>query len=170
VDAPAGSTYVVQYKSEGSTVWNEVKRVPQPPCVIEDLKEGVTYTFRVALHNAAGLSEYSPESDPVKVAPSQKPVITKALKDVLVPKKEECRLECFAVGEPAPSYSWYKDGRELLPEEDNISISNEGYMSVLRIHRMGSPTAGVYRCEVHNTHGAEESVAKVGAAGNSNKQ
>ncbi len=72
------------------------------------------------------------------------------------------------MGEPAPSYSWFKDGRELQPGDsdvDDISISNEGYVSVLRIRRMSSPTAGVYRCEVTNVHGVQESIARVDAAG-----
>ncbi len=57
----------MQYKSDGSAVWHEVKRVAEPPCVVEDLKEGVSYVFRVVAVNAAGQSDFSEESEPIKV-------------------------------------------------------------------------------------------------------
>lgn len=67
------------------------------------------------------------------------PILTKTLRDALVPKKDEIRLEVCAVGEPAPTYVWLKNGEEiyLSPDNDNVSISNEGFVSKLTIHRMG---------------------------------
>jgi hypothetical protein len=80
-----------------------------------------------------------------------------------VAKREELRLEVFAVGEPAPLYNWYKDDREIVPDlaDDNISISNEGFGSVLTIHRMSAAEAGRYRCSVSNNFGSVDSAARV---------
>uniref|UniRef100_A0A915ER06 Titin n=1 Tax=Ditylenchus dipsaci TaxID=166011 RepID=A0A915ER06_9BILA len=138
-------SYTVQYKSEGGTVWNEVT-TKYSPLNIKGLKEGVFYVFKVYAHNFAGVGETSEESVPIKVAASQKPTITKALKDVTVPKKKS------------------SDGKEILPEEDTISISNEGFMSALRIHRISSIESGNYKCEVYNEHGTEQSMARIHVA------
>lgn len=54
-----------------------------------------------------------------------------------------------------------KDGQEIVPQDDNISLSNEGYMSVLVIHEVSLDDAGVYECKVQNVHGTEKCRAEV---------
>ena len=70
---------------------------------------------------------------------------------------------CF----PAPLFVWYKNGEEIVPspENDNLSISNEGFVSKLVIHRMGEDDEGFYACQVSNNFGSVETKAylRVGA-------
>ncbi|KIH51718.1 immunoglobulin I-set domain protein [Ancylostoma duodenale] len=89
----------------------------------------------------------------VTFSASVAPVIIKPIRDATIPKKRTLHLECHANAEPAPEYIWYKDGSEIIPQNANTEIVNEGYMSLLTIHSVDSSDAGVYTCEVENKHG-----------------
>ncbi|KAI3422567.1 hypothetical protein GPALN_013067 [Globodera pallida] len=163
---PEGAHVVIQYRSEGSSVWNEVlEQYKKSPAVIEDeLKEGVPYRIRVVLKSADGEEMgKSADSRVVKLSGTNLPILTKTLRDALVPKNNEVRLEVCAIGEPAPAYVWLKNGEEIVPtpENDNVSISNEGYISKLTIHRMCDVDEGVYTCQVTNDYGTIESRAEL---------
>ncbi|VDK54731.1 unnamed protein product [Cylicostephanus goldi] len=118
----AYSEYVVSYKSESSSVWTEVK-CQTNTCTINELKEGVSYVFKVAPANEQGAGTFSEETHPVKVTPTVAPVITKAIKNVSIPKKRALNLECHANAEPAPDYIWYKDGVEIIPQNANTEVN-----------------------------------------------
>ncbi|KJH43329.1 fibronectin type III domain protein [Dictyocaulus viviparus] len=125
-DDLASDEYTVLYKSEGSTVWNELN-CTTTFCSIDGLKEGVSYVFKVAARNEAGVGTFSNETVPVKVTLSIPPVVTKAIKDVSVPKKRTLQLECHANAEPAPEYIWYKDGVEIIPRSANTEVLEFSY-------------------------------------------
>ena len=113
-----GVHFVLQHRSEGTFLWNEVlEQYRQPPAVVEDeLKEGVPYRLRVVMKNGDGEQlSVSAESEVIKVSGFNVPILTKTLRDALVPKKEEIKLEICAVGEPAPLFVWFKDGEEIVP-------------------------------------------------------
>ncbi|GMR58632.1 hypothetical protein PMAYCL1PPCAC_28827, partial [Pristionchus mayeri] len=154
------TAYTVAYKSESSVAWTDVE-AEQPPLNIEGLKEGVSYVFKVAAKNSAGVGEYSAESVPLRVQANIKPQITKALKDSSIPRKSAMRLECHAMAEPAAEYVWYKDGREVIPADDNMEIITEGFMSALIVHRTAAVDEGEYTCEVINSIGKTTTSARI---------
>ena len=72
------------------------------PAIVEDeLKEGVPYRIRILLKSGEGEElSASAESEIVKISGFNTPILTKTLRDALVPKKDEIKLEICAVGEP----------------------------------------------------------------------
>uniref|UniRef100_A0A1I7V4L9 C2 domain-containing protein n=1 Tax=Caenorhabditis tropicalis TaxID=1561998 RepID=A0A1I7V4L9_9PELO len=164
-DSDGEKEFVVQYKSDGSSIWASVD-VGEPTgaeakCVIDGLREGIPYVFRVAARNQHGTGEYSEPTIPIVVLADDAPRVLKAIKPVKIPKKCELRLECHAAGHPAPEYIWYKDGKEIIPMDENTEIVNEGSMSALIIHEISSQDVGLYKVLVENIHGTAESEAEV---------
>lgn len=154
------SSYVVQYRSEGSSYWTDVESQTNK-CTISGLKEGVAYVFRVAVKNSAGVGDFSEQTNPLKVLSNVAPTIMKSLRNLSVPKKRELRLEVHASGEPTPEYIWLFEGQEVIPKDDNMEIINEGYMSALIIHHMDNEYVGKYTVEVENSYGKVSSSSNV---------
>ncbi|VDK68030.1 unnamed protein product, partial [Onchocerca ochengi] len=154
------TSYVIMYKSEQASLWSE-KEINHSPAEIIDLKEGLSYLFKIAPKSGPTIGEFSEETIPIRMAAAKKPEITKSIKDVSVSRKSELKLECHAIGEPAPQYIWYKDGQEIIPTSENIEIVNEGFISVLLIHHTSIADTGLYRCEVVNDLGSVDSEATV---------
>ncbi|VDO68304.1 unnamed protein product [Haemonchus placei] len=145
------SMYTVAYKSEGSSIWSEID-CSTNTCSVAELKEGVSYVFKVALRNEGGIGVFSDETEPIKVTQKVPPVIIKPIRSATIPKKRALQLECHATAEPAPEYIWYKDGKEII---------NEGYMSLLIIHSVDTGDTGSYTCEVENPYGSAKCTATV---------
>lgn len=61
-------SYIVQHKSKESTVWLSERAVDMPPIIVDGLKDGVAYVFRVAAQNEHGIGEFSDESNPFFVS------------------------------------------------------------------------------------------------------
>ncbi|VBB25891.1 unnamed protein product, partial [Acanthocheilonema viteae] len=154
------TSYVIMYKSENASFWSE-KEVEHSPADITGLKEGLSYLFKVAPRSGPTIGEFSEETIPIRVVAAKKPEITKGIKDVSVSRKRELKLECHATGEPTPQYIWYKDNQEIVPDNENIEIVSEGFMSALVIHHTSTADDGLYRCEVVNDHGSADSEAVV---------
>lgn len=62
--------YIIEYRSIGSYKWiqaNTDKKVPELTYSVQKLKKGAEYEFRIAAENRAGVGEFSPPTEPVKV-------------------------------------------------------------------------------------------------------
>ncbi|KAI6190036.1 hypothetical protein M3Y97_00073200 [Aphelenchoides bicaudatus] len=147
---------VVFYKSEQSPVWNKLLTTDDE-LEISDLKPELAYIFRVETELPDSTTLSSGETSPVSLTTAEKPRITKPLKDVNAIKSNELRLEVQALSEPAPSFEWTKDGREV----SGAQISNDGTSSVLTISFANDADQGLYTCKVTNVHGSVESSAQI---------
>ncbi|XGW01160.1 hypothetical protein V3C99_013825, partial [Haemonchus contortus] len=156
--APAGFT--IAYKSESSPVWAEVN-CDVNFCRISGLREDVDYVFKVAIRNEFGVGTFSEQTKPIRIIANTPPVVIKALHDVVIAKKQTLRLECHSSGQPAPEFTWYKDGVEIIPQNQNVEIVSEGHISRLLVHDVNSNDCGSYSCEIGNPYGITRSTASV---------
>uniref|UniRef100_A0A0N5ALN8 Immunoglobulin domain protein n=1 Tax=Syphacia muris TaxID=451379 RepID=A0A0N5ALN8_9BILA len=164
-------SYTVQFKSETSPYWSKVDG-DEPPITIQNLKDGVSYIFKIAAVGSNGVGDFSEETQPVKIITESKPEITKGIRKTIVPRKRELRLECHAKGEPAPQYIWYRNDEEIIPDENIevkefdfsmicFTILTDGYASILSIPKTTANDEGIYCCKVQNRLGFEETKAEV---------
>ncbi|EYC10062.1 hypothetical protein Y032_0057g2745 [Ancylostoma ceylanicum] len=158
-DEPS-TKFTVAYKSEASDVWTEV-HCDTNFCKVDGLKEEVSYVFKVAVENEYGTGSFSEKSAPIKILPGSPPAVLKPIRDVSVPRKRTLRLECHAGGHPTPHHLWFRNGVEIIPQDANTEIINEGSISVLIIHSVDVTDGGLYECEIENEHGTAKTTAQV---------
>ncbi|KAI6230230.1 Twitchin [Aphelenchoides fujianensis] len=152
------STTVFFRNADGDS-WNK-RTADGAEVTVPDLKEELSYVFKVEARTADGLLHKSEETEPILIGGQKKPKITKALKNVEVPEKKPLQLECHALGEPVLEFVWTRDAQEL-GADTCISICNESNSSVLKIDRVRPQDEGVYTCRVSNAGGSAESSARV---------
>lgn len=63
-------------------------------------------------------------------------------------------FRCIATGYPSPIYTWFKDGKELIP---NGKLSEQN--SVLELIRLDPTNSGWYTCRAANSLGSVNSTA-----------
>ncbi|NXV52198.1 NRG2 protein, partial [Uria aalge] len=81
----------------------------------------------------------------------------KKLKSPNVHVGEKISLKCEAtVGNPQPSYKWFKDGKELKKSKDiRIKYGNGKKISRLQFNKVKLEDAGEYSCEAENILGKD---------------
>ncbi|XP_020562433.1 pro-neuregulin-2, membrane-bound isoform isoform X1 [Oryzias latipes] len=67
-------------------------------------------------------------------------------------------LKCEALGNPSPSFRWYKDGRELQKGRD-LKIKTNKKNSKVQISRVRLEDAGNYTCVAENSLGQENATS-----------
>ncbi|XP_053213912.1 obscurin-like isoform X4 [Panonychus citri] len=87
----------------------------------------------------------------VKIVP---PFFREKIKDVVVTEGSIGLFSCFAVGEPKPTYTWFRnDG--IIIESPRISVKQLSSGRVeLTINPVHAYDAGCYKCVARNEHGA----------------
>ena len=83
--------------------------------------------------------------------------------DVQMPEGSTVQLKCHASGAPAPSVTWYKDGRQYFTayyDSHHGGISSaEG--QVLELNDVTAEDSGEYRCVAMNVNGEVEFTYKL---------
>ncbi|VDO83800.1 unnamed protein product [Haemonchus placei] len=125
------------------------------------MREDVDYVFKVAIRNEFGVGTFSEQTKPIRITANTPPVVIKALHDIVIAKKQTLCLECHSSGQPAPEFTWYKDGVEIIPKNRNVEIVSEGHISRLLVHDVTSNDCGSYSCEIGNSYGTTRSTASV---------
>ncbi|XP_074660014.1 twitchin-like [Tubulanus polymorphus] len=158
--------YIVEKKnnSKGGD-WEKASdyNIREPRFTVSNLPEGDDFEFRVIAVNAAGQSEPSECSMPVKVKEKiegTKPEVLKKLDNCLAPVGGEATFTCMYDGKPPPTVKWYRNGSEIFPTS-RAKIKTDDDKTVLTLSDIGESDAGEITCELSNKLGRDESSAKL---------
>uniref|UniRef100_A0A8C7XZ45 Contactin 3a, tandem duplicate 2 n=1 Tax=Oryzias sinensis TaxID=183150 RepID=A0A8C7XZ45_9TELE len=77
-----------------------------------------------------------------------KPQWIQTMKDAALAIEERLNWECRANGKPKPSYTWLKNGQQLL-SDDRTHVED----GVLSVSMLTLTDAGMYQCVAENKHG-----------------
>uniref|UniRef100_A0A0K0FDM9 MSP domain-containing protein n=1 Tax=Strongyloides venezuelensis TaxID=75913 RepID=A0A0K0FDM9_STRVS len=159
-------SYNIYFKNDdsGTDTWKSVK-TQSPPVAINDLKEGISYVFKVCGENDEGEGECSETSKPIKMVSNEAPRFTRALRNVSVAKKSSLQLECHAIGEPLPLFVWCHNNNEIIPDESNdYQILVEGFTTILQVNKISEEHSGEYKCFAINEYGEDDTICTLNVA------
>uniref|UniRef100_A0A3P8TH15 Contactin 3a, tandem duplicate 2 n=1 Tax=Amphiprion percula TaxID=161767 RepID=A0A3P8TH15_AMPPE len=151
VPAAKGSTVTLECFALGNPVpeitWRRANGVPFPSKVkmkysnavleIPSFQQDDTGGYECVAENKMGKNTATG-----RLAFYAKPQWIQTMKDTALAIEERLDWECRANGRPKPSYTWLKNGQQLLSEV-NCRLSSATYKS----------DAGMYQCVAENKHG-----------------
>nr|CAD7424747.1 unnamed protein product [Timema monikensis] len=149
--------YIIEKREVGSGTWQKCNDYNVLDCsyTVLNLIEQADYEFRIFAVNAAGKSEPSSCTTPVKICEiegGEKPEFIRPLSNVGVPLGAPLVLECEARGKPTPSARWLKNGRELTLG-GRFYAESKGGVFKLNITEVWGVDDGDYVCEAINSLG-----------------
>lgn len=157
--------YIIERRDVGGAIWVKCNdyNVQDTEFTVMNLIEGSDYEFRVIATNAAGRSEPSSCTMPVKICEvigGNKPEWKKTLDNHVVPLGKYIVFECEATGKPEPTSRWLRNGREitLTPGGRIKAESNKGVFK-LHINDAAHNDEGDYTCEAINSLGLVHTTA-----------
>lgn len=164
--------YIIERRDVGGALWVKCNdyNVLDLDYTVMNLIEGADYEFRIFAVNAAGRSEPSSCTTPVKVCEvvgGNKPEWIRTLHNVTVPQGKHITLECEASGKPEPTARWLRNGREIsLAQTPGSRIRAESNNGIFKLHITDAKHSdeGDYTCEAINSLGFVHTTAhlKVG--------
>ncbi|KAG8002756.1 Contactin-3 [Nibea albiflora] len=157
VPAAKGSTVTLECFALGNPVpeitWKRANGVPFPSKVkmkysnavleIPSFQQDDTGGYECVAENKMGKNTATG-----RLAFYAKPQWIQAMKDTALAIEERLYWECRANGKPKPSYTWLKNGQQLL-SEDRIHVED----GVLSVSVLTLSDAGMYQCVAENKHG-----------------
>lgn len=157
--------YIIEVKDKFSKDWVKTKKVPasETSCTVDGLKEGLQYEFRIRAVNKAGPGEASDTTKPI-IAKCRfvKPfIIGDELKPIIIKKNQTVKYDIRYGGEPEPEVKWEKDGKEIIPDNDRITIEKLERNTILTVRRGVRADSGRYKLILSNGSGTIESVGDV---------
>lgn len=164
--------YVIERRDVGGAIWVKCNdyNVLDLEYTVMHLIEGADYEFRISAVNAAGRSDPSSCTTPVKVCEvvgGSKPEWIRTLQNAVVPHGKHVTLECSATGKPMPTARWLRNGREIsLMQTPGARVTAESENGVFRLQLIDAKHSdeGDYTCEAINSLGFVHTTAhlKVG--------
>lgn len=149
--------YIIERRDIGGAIWVKCNdyNVIDTDYTVLNLIEGSDYEFRVFAVNAAGRSEPSTCTMPIKICEcigGTKPDWIRKLTNYCVPLGKYITLECEAMGKPIPTARWLKNGREICLGEHFKTDMKDG---IFRLHILDAKLGddGDYTCEALNSLG-----------------
>ncbi|TWW56518.1 Contactin-3 Brain-derived immunoglobulin superfamily protein 1 [Takifugu flavidus] len=157
VSAARGSTVTLECFALGNPVpeitWKRANGVPFPSKVkmkysnavleIPSFQQDDTGGYECVAENRMGKNTATG-----RLAFYAKPQWIQAVKDAALAIEERLHWECRANGKPKPSYTWLKNGQQLL-SGDRITVAD----GVLSVSALALSDAGMYQCVAENKHG-----------------
>uniref|UniRef100_A0A3B4ZWM9 Contactin-3-like n=1 Tax=Stegastes partitus TaxID=144197 RepID=A0A3B4ZWM9_9TELE len=157
VPAAKGSTVTLECFALGNPVpeitWRRANGVPFPSKVkmkysnavleIPSFQQDDTGGYECVAENKMGKNTATG-----RLAFYAKPQWIQTMKDTALAIEERLYWECRANGKPKPSYTWLKNGQQLL-SEDRIHVED----GVLSVSVLTLSDAGMYQCVAENKHG-----------------
>ncbi|XP_017273358.1 contactin-3 isoform X1 [Kryptolebias marmoratus] len=157
VPAAKGSTVTLECFALGNPVpeitWRRANGVPFPSKVkmkysnavleIPSFQQDDTGGYECVAENKMGKNTAAG-----RLAFYAKPQWIQTMKDTALAIEERLYWECRANGKPKPSYTWLKNGQQLL-SEDRFHVED----GVLSVSVLTLSDAGMYQCVAENKHG-----------------
>jgi hypothetical protein len=157
--------YVIERREIGYAFWIKASdyNVTDTIFTAINLTEGLDYEFRVYAVNAAGRSDPSPTTAPVKISEvegGEKPEFVRRLMNISAGLNRLATLECEATGKPEPRSRWLKNGREVSTGS-RITCKEERGVFKLVISEVWENDDGDYVCEASNSFGSVTTTARL---------
>ncbi|XP_014667690.1 PREDICTED: titin-like [Priapulus caudatus] len=155
--------YVVEVMEEDEEIWRKVTKTKTTHTVVEKLKEGNKYKFRVHSENDAGASEAVETDEAVEAV--DKPAPPHALLDdkhkkIYINAGETLVLTVPFTGTPPPEVAWFI-GDELSESNNRSHVDVMKGKTILNVAGTKPTDAGEYRLKLSNDEGEEESLFSV---------
>ncbi|XP_073811656.1 projectin protein bent isoform X33 [Musca autumnalis] len=150
--------YIVERRDIGGAVWVKCNdyNIMDTTYTAINLIEMADYEFRIFAVNAAGRSEPSSCTMPIKVCEvlgGEKPEWITRLQDRVAPCGKDFTLQCAATGKPEPTARWLRNGKEIQMNTGRFSCDCKDGVFRLHISNIQSGDEGDYTCEAVNSLG-----------------
>ncbi|XP_025833492.1 twitchin isoform X4 [Agrilus planipennis] len=157
--------YIIEKREIGSAMWTRCNEynVTDTNYTALNLTERFDYEFRISAINAAGKSEPSTCTTPVKVCEvvgGEKPEWIRTFNNHSAPLGRPHSIECEASGIPVPTFRWLKNGREIS-SGGRFRIETKGGTCWLHISEVLDIDEGDYTCEASNAVGSAHHTARL---------
>lgn len=107
-------------------------------------------------------NELSQQSEFWNLTVLSKPKVTKTLgKEHVFAEKDEILLSINVDGYPAPKVKWFKDGKEISPNDSRVKMSQNGNTYQLAVAGANRDDIGNYTVEFTNEHGTMKDETRV---------
>lgn len=158
--------YIVEKRELGGAMWikcNDYNVMDTEYTVLHLIERG-DYEFRIFAVNAAGKSEPSTCTTPVKICEvegGEKPEFVRSLLNQVSPLGKTHVFECEAAGKPTPVPRWLKNGREItMGGRFRTEVVGEVIFRLV-ISDLSEADDGDYSCQASNAIGTATTTARL---------